>query len=189
MSAPASTVSPWRITVALGGLRDVHAERFGNAFADGLLGSLAVECHLAREEVVRVQPIERDAGVGDGRLGPALAVAGRAGTGARALWPHAKRAAGVDPCDAAAAGADCQNLDGRRHDRPPFDGALVDRPRQAVGNDAHVAAGAADVDSGHVAEAHAVGDELGADDAAGRALHHGADRQRPGGPARDDAAI
>ena len=34
---------PPRITVTLGGLRDVHAERFGNAFADGLLGSLAVE--------------------------------------------------------------------------------------------------------------------------------------------------
>ena len=99
MSAPASTVSPWRITVTRGGLRDVHAERFGNAFADGPLGSVTVECHLAREEVVRVQPIERDAGVGDGRLGPAEAVAGRAGPGARALRPHTKRAAGVDPGD------------------------------------------------------------------------------------------
>ena len=136
VSAPASTVSPWRITVTRGGVRDAHAERLGDALADGPLGGLPVECHLAREEVVRVQPIERDAGVGDGRLGPAEAVAGRAGPGARALRPHAKRAAGVDPGDAAAAGADRQNLDGRRHDRPSFDRALVDRPRQALGNDA-----------------------------------------------------
>ena len=122
-------------------------------------------------------------------LGAAKAVAGGARPGARALRPDAQRAAGVDPGDAAAAGADRQNFDGGGHDRPAFDGALVDRPRQAIGYDPHVAAGAADVDGRYVAQAHAARNELGADDAACRAGHHGADRQRAGSPARDDAAV
>ena len=172
-----------------GGFGDLHPEGLGNPLTDGALGSLAVEHHLAREEVIRIQPIEGDAGVGDGGLRPAQTVAGRAGPGARALRPHAERPARIDPGDAAAAGPDGQNLDGGRHDRPALDRALVDRSRQAVRYHAHVAAGAADVDGRHVAQAHAVRDELRADDAAGRARHHGANRQVPGGPAGDDAAV
>ena len=174
---------------AFGGFGDLHPEGLGDALADGALGSLAVEHHLACEEVVGIQPIETDAGVGDGGLSPSQAVAGGPRPGARALGPHAERPSGVDPGDAAAASSDGKNLDGRRHDRPAFDRALVDRSCQAIGYDAHVAAGAADVDGRHVSQAHAVRNELSADDTAGGTRHHGADRQVPGGPARDDAAV
>ena len=174
---------------AFGGFGDLHSEGLGDPLADGTFGSVAVEHHLACEEVIGVQPIEGDAGVGDGGLHPAQTVAGGPRPGARALRPDAERPSGIDPGDAAAAGPDGQNLDGGRHDRPTLDRALVDRSCQTVGYDAHVAAGAADVDSRHVAQIHAIRDELRADDAAGRTRHHGADRQVPCGPARDDAAV
>ena len=70
-----------------------HPEGLGDPLADGALGSRAVEHHLACEKVIWIQPVEGDAGIGDGGLLPAEAVAGGAGPSARALRPHAQRAA------------------------------------------------------------------------------------------------
>ena len=73
-------------------LDDAEAERAGEPALDRLLGRRAVEAHLAAEERGLVDEAEHEVGVGDGRLGAAAAVAGRA----RARRPRSagRRAAG-----------------------------------------------------------------------------------------------
>ena len=63
------------------------------------------------EEVVGVEKAEHQVGVGHGRLRAAPAVAGGPGLGAGALGPDMQHAAGVDPRDRAAAGADADDVE------------------------------------------------------------------------------
>ena len=65
-----------------------------------------IERHAPAVEIVRIEIAEHDAGVGHRRLVAAAAVAGRPRHGAGALRADAQQAAGVDPGDRAAAGAD-----------------------------------------------------------------------------------
>ncbi len=67
---------------------------------------LGVEADFAAEEEVGIEAAQHDIGVGDGGLGAAAAVAGRAGVGARAARPDAQQPPRVDVGDRAAAGAD-----------------------------------------------------------------------------------
>ena len=60
---------------------------------------------------VDVDLADGDVGVGDGRLGAAAAVAGRARLGAGAVGPDLDALQGVDAGDRAAAGADLHHLD------------------------------------------------------------------------------
>ena len=76
-----------------------------------------VEGHVAAEEVVGVEDAEQQIGVGDRRLGAALAVAGRARVGAGRLRPDLQQAEVVDPGERAAAGADLDQVDRRHGDR------------------------------------------------------------------------
>ena len=65
----------------------------------------------------RVEVAEHQVGVGHRRLGAAAAVAGRPGHGPRRPGADPQRAAGVDPRDAAAAGADLGQVDDGDLDR------------------------------------------------------------------------
>ena len=96
-------------------------------------------------------------GVGDGRLVAAAAVAGRARHRARRLRADAQQAAGIDPGDRAAAGADGAHVDrGHCHDvaePAPAEPAVARVDQVAVAHEADVEGGAAGVaDDGVAAE-------------------------------------
>ena len=110
-----------------------EAERLRAALLDRARRAVDVELDLAAEEVARVEPAQDDVGVGDRRLDAAPPVADRPGIGARAPRPDAEEPARVDPGDAAAAGADLDQVDDGRADR-------VARQRHAADARAGVAA-------------------------------------------------
>ena len=89
-------------------------ERLGHGALDRACGGGRVEVQPAAEEVRGIDVPERHCRVGDRRLGPAEAVARRAGLGAGALRTDAQQPAGVDPGDAAAAGTDVLDRDRRQ---------------------------------------------------------------------------
>ena len=73
-----------------------------------------VEPGAAAQEVPGVQIAQHEVGVGHRGGRAALAVAGRAGIGARALGTDAEDAAGVHPRDRAAAGPDGDDVEARQ---------------------------------------------------------------------------
>ena len=117
---------------------------------------LDVERDLAAEQV-RGDPAEHQVGVGDGRLGAALAVAERAGVGAGRLRPHLERALGRDPGDRAAAGPDRDDVDHRDLARVGADRALGGERRLAVEHDGDVGRGAAAVAGEHLGRSRPAG--------------------------------
>ena len=92
-------------------------------------GGRSVELEPAGERAG--EAAEHEVGVGDGRLEPAAAVAGRPGIGAGALRADAQRAAAVAPGDRAAACADGLQVDGRQADRKAVELALCGVARPA----------------------------------------------------------
>ena len=101
----------------------------------------------AAEEVVRVEPPQREIGIGDGDLLATGVVADRAGIGAGALRADAEEPALVDPGDRAAARADGGEIDRRRGDgQTPLD-LEIGRVRDlAVAHQPDVAGGASHVE-------------------------------------------
>ena len=97
-------------------LDHVQAERVGAPLLDGPPGRGLVEAHLAAKEVVRVEAVQDEVGVGDGGLGPALPVARGGGIGASALRADPQHAARVHPRDGAAARPDLDQIDDRGAD-------------------------------------------------------------------------
>ncbi len=108
--------------------------------------------HAAAEEIAGVEPAEKEIGVGDGRFGAALAVAGGTGRGAGALRTDPEETAGVDPGDAAATGADRFDVDqGDGGGHAPLDlvlGGVACSP--SADHDRDVGAGAAHVEGEEV---------------------------------------
>ncbi len=119
---------------------------------------------------------------------PALAVAGRARVGARAPGPHPEAAAGVQPGDAAAAGADRGHVDQRHAHRVAADPPLGREERLALPHQRDVAARSPDVDGDQVLVAGALAGELPPDHAGRWPRQHGGDRLGDGGLAGRDAA-
>ena len=78
---------------------------------------LHIELHLAAEKIIRIEITEHQIGVGHRRLRAALAIAHRAGIGARAVRPDFEQSERIDPGDAAAAGADLDHVDDRNAHR------------------------------------------------------------------------
>ena len=115
-------------------------------------------------------------GVGDRRLGAALAVAERAGVGAGRLRPHLERALGRDPGDGAATGAHRDDVDHRDLARVGADGPLGGERRLAVEHHRHVGRGAAPVTGEHPVEAGPPGDERRPQRPGGRPGQHRRDR-------------
>ncbi len=109
---------------------------------------LAVELHLAAEEAIGVDPPEHDVRVGQRRLLAALPVRGGAGRGTGAARADAEGAALVDVGDRAAAGADRVDVDHRHEQRVAGDPRVAGRrlADPAIGDDADVGRGAADVE-------------------------------------------
>ena len=96
------------------GVGDRQAERVGDRRRAPRSVGGEVERHVAAEEVAGVEQPEREVGVGDRRRGAAAAVARRAGVGAGGLRADLEQAELVDAGEAAAAGADLDEVD-RRH--------------------------------------------------------------------------
>ncbi len=117
---------------------------------DGALGGRQVEPAVAAEEIVRVEIAEHEVGVGDGRLGAALAVAGRSRHRAGAFRPDMQDAAGIDPRDRAAAGADARDVEAVQRDAVAADLAVHDQRRRAVHHQADIGRGAAHVERDQV---------------------------------------
>ena len=94
-------------------LRRFHrteTERIGDLVEDRSLGCRNVELHFTAEETIRRQTAEQDIGIGDGRLGTALTVTGRAGLCARTLGADAQTAFIGNPRDRPTTGADFENI-------------------------------------------------------------------------------
>src|SRR6185295_15846020 len=98
---------------AVGEILDRESELLRNLL-EGFPRRRQVQRHFAARQTLRIQVAEHRAGIGERRLASAEAVADRAGTRAGAARADAQRAAAVDPDDAAAAGADLGDIDGRR---------------------------------------------------------------------------
>ena len=145
-----------------------------------------VGTHAAAAEELRVDPAERQVGVGGGGRLAAAAIGGRPRRGAGALRTDVQLAEIIHPGDRAATVADLDQVHHRHHDR------VAGRTRRAldpvVGGDGDLAVldqrafggGAADVQGKHVGLAEQAAECGGAEEAAGRAgLDHG-DRDRAG---------
>ena len=91
MRAADAMFSLTELVDAPGGAHQVQAERPADARLDRRAPPRAVEPHRAAEEEVRIEVAEHQVGVGHGRLGAALAVAGRPGLGAGAVRPDLER--------------------------------------------------------------------------------------------------
>ena len=124
---------------------------------EGCLRLLAVEHDSARQLAV-TEHSEQERGVGDGRLGPAPSVAGRAGDGAGAARADPHQAADVDVSDRPAAGADRAHVDPRCLHRQALHLALVHQLRLPVDDEARVETRSADVCGDHVAEVEDAGE-------------------------------
>jgi hypothetical protein len=142
------------------------------------------------EQLLRIESPEHQVGVRNGRLGPAAAVADRAGIGAGAFWSDLDQAGSVDPGDRATAGAHRVDRDHRHVDRHGvFDLGLVGDRRFGVPDQRDVGGGAAHVVSDEVFVAGAFAGIGSGDDAGGRAGHHGLGRFLRDEAGGDHAAI
>ena len=101
----------------------IDAERCGDA-VDRRLGRAPVEPAPPAEKARRVEIAQHQVGVGDRRLGAALAVAGRARNRTGARRADMQDAALVDPRDRAAAGADAGDVEAVERDRVAGDAAV-----------------------------------------------------------------
>ena len=171
------------------GLLHGQPERLGDLRVDGLAGQLQRQRLAAAEQPPLGEDPQDEVGVGVGRIGAAVAVAGGAGNGLRAARPDPQVAAGVEPGDRAAAGADRAYPQRGHvdrvvvdHGRGVADGLAVDYQADEERGAAHV--GGDDV---AVAELAAQGDR--ADDAAGEHRADRADRRRRCLPGDHGAAV
>ena len=121
---------------AFRGVEERKPERLGDVFPECSLGARRVEPQLAADEIAGVQIAEDEVGVRDRRTLAAPTVAGGAGHGPRAFRADAEHAAGIDPGDGAAAGADLRHVDRGDADQvaPALDepAALVEAPAHLV---------------------------------------------------------
>ena len=113
-------------------------------------GGIAVERDVAAQRRPGGQQAEQQVGVGDRRLGAAVAVAGGPGPGARGARAGAQGAARVAPADRAAARADGVDVEHRQRDRAPADLAPGRLAHGAAEDHADVAGGAAHVEAQRV---------------------------------------
>ena len=112
-------------------------------------------------------------GIGDGGAFPD-AVAGRAGDGAAAFWAHAQAAAGIDPGNRSAAGADGVNIEHRDAHGVAIDAGFGGEAGRLPGQ-GDVRRGPAHIESEGSIETAETRHFDRADDSAGRAGEDGAD--------------
>ena len=187
---------------AVGRLDQRHPERARHLLLEHLVRPRRVELHRAAREPRRIEIAQDHVGVGDRRLGAAEVVAERAGRRPRAPRPHLERAAGIDPDQRAAAGADLGEVD-RRHaeqvagagqePRPVHDAAahlvLGSAGHLAVLDDRRLRRRPAHVERDELAEPDAAGERLRADDAGRGAGLDDVDRVRRRGGVGHEPAV
>ena len=154
----------------------IDAERCGDA-VDRRLGRGPVEPAPSAQKTRRVEIAQHQVGVGDRRLGAALAVAGRPRSRAGARRADMQDAAVVDPRNRAAAGADAGDVEAVERDRVAGDAAAVGQARAPIDDQRNVGAGAAHVERDQIALADQPGRVDAAGDPARRPGQHGARRQ------------
>ncbi len=141
-------------------------ERFADLLQDRLFRRGAVELHVAAEKTRRIDISEHDIGIGHGRVRTAAPVTGRPRLRAGALRPDLEKAQLIDVRDAAAAGADFDQLDHRNQQRQSA--AALEAPRArgfkgvgaerlAVFDATELGRGAAHVEGQHAVDAEQVG--------------------------------
>ena len=155
-----------------GGGFHAHAERVGDALADGAAREVGVQRDLAAEQT-RGQMPQRQARVGDGGRVPAERVAGRPRMRPRAFGSHDQAAGGRHARHAPAARADGGDVEHRQAQRQAADVALDRHVGRAAARQAYVGARAADV------ERYEVGMPGGERDSA--RAHHAGDGARQDG--------
>ena len=90
---------------ALRCLFDGKAKWVGQLVVDGAACRLRIDLHVPAEKRSCRQTTEHEIGIGDGWLGPTASVARWAWSRPGRAWPHAQRAARIDPAEATPAGA------------------------------------------------------------------------------------
>ena len=137
--------------------------------AQGALRGRAIEPHRVREGMLRVEPAQRQAGVGDGRPLTAAAVARRAGIRSGAFRPHLEGATLVHMCDAPAPGAHGLDQDRGQGEGDAGHGGAPVGQRRAARDKARVGACPTHVEREEVRHAYGHPDEPRTDDASCRA--------------------
>ncbi len=174
----------------------IEPERSADVALDRVGCGLRVEPHGAAVEIVGVDVAEHDVGIRDGRLLAAAAIADGAWIGAGALGPHLDQPH-VGVGDAAAAGADLQQLHRRHVDRQAAALAVAHLVHLEGGRDGRLAAvdraelgrGAAHVEGEHPVEAFLLADGAAQQHAGGGARLHDADRHVAGKFRRHQPAV
>jgi hypothetical protein len=128
----------------------IDAERGGDA-VDCHFGGRPIKAAPAAEKARRIQISEHQIGVGDRRLVAAAPVAGGPGNRAGAFRTDMQNAAGIDPGDRAAAGADAGDVEAVQRDRVTGDAAAIYQGRLATGDQRDVGAGSAHVERDQIA--------------------------------------
>ncbi len=147
-----------------GDLADIVRQRQSRERA---LGGGPVEAHRVRERVQGIEPAQHKAGVGDGWLNTAAAVAGRAWVRPGAARADPQRAALVHCRNAPAACAHRLDQDRRQGDRHTGDRLGTLGQRDAAADHTRVGARAAHVEREEIPGAHGRTDEPCAHDPAG----------------------
>ena len=155
---------------------------------DGVPRARRVDRDAAAQPARRADAAQHHVGVGHGGLGPAQAVGGRAGDGARAARPHLQAAVQVEPRQRAPAGADRVHVDLRHLHGKRADHAVRGGQRREIAHQADVGGRAAHVVGDQVAHAGDAAHEARLAHSAGRAREDRLDRQTARGLGRHHPA-
>src|SRR6266566_7025081 len=132
------------------------------------LGRGAIESHRVGEWIVRIEPTEREAGIGDSWLRPAASVAGGPRLGAGAARAHPERASLIDCGDTATTRAHGLDQDGGKCEWHTTDGVGSFGQCDATRDETGVGARAAHIERQQVARVNSRTDQARADDATSR---------------------
>ena len=147
---------------------------------EGGAGKYAVQGEGRCELRLVPEPAEHEVGVRNRRLGPASPVRGGARVGAGAARPDRERLPAVEPCDAAAARSDGDDLHLRRAVRIARDHLLGSERRAEPFDQAHVGARAAHVIGDQIVEPQTLPELDRRGHAPGRTGEHRQHRQTAG---------
>ena len=174
---------------AIRGLHIGEVERPPHILRQGSPGGGGVEAGPAAKEVARIQVPQYQAGIGDGRPLPALAVAGRSGIRPGAFRADVEDTTFIDPRDAASTGAQGVDVDHRGGDLPPGLELLVGDVGNPVLDQRDVGAGAAHVEGDEFGFLQQLADVRGGADASRRAGQDRAHRHAAGVPYGGHSAV
>ena len=160
-------------------LREAALHRLGEG-ADRAFRRIDLQAN-ATGEPRGIEVAQHEARIGHGGGGPAASVAGRAGTGTRALRPDLEHPRVVEPRDAPAPRSDGVDVDHRHPERIAANASLARDERRPTARERHVRARPADVEGDEIAPARALPCRTAAQRTCGGTAQQGGDgpRDRP----------